>query len=325
MPLGRNGAGSDPRADQGGGDGLMKQNRMKQEPSAAARALAWGPAFLLCLLLTLLAASLLVWRVTASPGLHEEIALNDAVQRQQEEHLEERIGVLAAIYGFDEAPVLDMLRGKNLRDLNRQAVSWWTRVAQDGTVEEIPSPDTETLTELLILDEGFQAQHPAETLGETATEAAGKIARVFLREALPVRTELIEPGLKKVQEWIDLPEAAALAHRLSAVLALFCVLLAGFIALLLSRRLRDCLRWLGAAMGAAALLSAAGLGLWRILNVRGIVEEANLPLAEQIRRLEGTLLPQAAAEILLLAGGAALCFLLLRKPGGKAGQDGGMK
>ncbi len=299
----------------------MKRKKRRVAPYAAARAIAWGTAFLLCVTLTALAGSLLVLRVIASPGLHEEIALNETVQRQQEEHLEERIGVLAAMYGFDETPMLEQLTGKSLRELNRQAVNWWTCIAQDGTAGEIPAPDTEALTELLLADEGFQAQHPAETLREDAEEAARKIARAFLREALPIRSDLIGPGLQKAQERVDLKDAALLLHRLPLLLALLCGALAGLTALLLSRRLRDCLRWFGAALGASAVLNAAGLGLWKLLNVRGITEEANLRLAEQMRRLEGSLLPQAAAEILLPAAGAALCFLLWRKSrrGGETG------
>ena len=244
-----------------------------------------------------------------APAMGEEGApVDDGTIREQEEIIRARVAELGELYGFSTEPVMEMIDEGILRDLNEQASGWWSALLKDGKPGDEPEWDTEDL-EYVLYAELYTDEAGAEATQELTLGVLEEVRRSVLRTVLPMRHKIVELGMQKVGKRVDVPNLVAFFMGVPwAVLAL-CALLAGLIALIQSRRIRGSLRYIGSAMGAAAIVIVCAAVLYLLAGVQPMIREASESLTVQYGHvLTGTLVRLG----ILSAAMAAACVLFQR-------------
>ena len=265
--------------------------------------IAWLLAFLLTGTLVLFCVTFLGQQVIA-PSMNEEGApVNDQVIRREQQLLKERMDKLAEVYPFPAEQVTEMVDEATLRDLNAQASKWWSSILTTGKPTEGISWNTDKLEELL-----FAQTVPA---GQPVLRPED-VSRSVIRMVLPVRQELIGPGLKKVRSRIDIPNVLTFFLGIPWAALAASALLAGLIALLESRRLRGCLKYIGAALGAAVIVLAASAVLVLTAGIEPMIREASRALAILYQEVVSQTLIRALVLGAVMAAGCIACLILCR-------------
>ena len=187
------------------------------------------------------------------------------------------------------------------RDLNAQASKWWSSILTTGKPTEGISWNTDKLEELL-----FAQTVPA---GQPVLRPED-VSRSVIRMVLPVRQELIGPGLKKVRSRIDIPNVLTFFLGVPWAALAASALLAGLIALLESRRLRVCLKYIGAALGAAVIVLAASAVLVLTAGIEPMIREASRALAILYQEVVSQTLIRALVLGAVMAAGCIACLIL---------------
>ncbi len=300
----------------------MKNGTNRTLAGKLANGASWAAAFLTALLLAVLAVELPVRHILSSRDLNECIALNPQLLQLQEERMNREIAVLSARYGFHRGRVASLVTTDRLTEQNRDAVAWWVRIMEDGTVNEAPRWDTQALRQTLAEDTSFTENRTPEEIEKITDLIEKKLLRVMERSVLPMRQELVSWGMKEVRERADVAGLLHLVYGLPTVLALLCLLLTGITALLQSRKIAETLRYAGAACGAAGIFCIGAVCVWKLLNLQALTAESSEILTLQVKLLESAAAPQAAVEIVLLFAAALLCRFALRRSGRQPGQRG---
>ena len=274
-------------------------------------------AFLLTGTLVLFCMSFLAQQAIAPAMGEEPASVDDGTIREQMQMVRERVTEIAELYGFSPEPVIGIIDEDTLRDLNRQASSWWSSLLRDGKTGEEPEWKTDELERVLAADPSVQEEDQAR-MDELTVDAAGQIRRSILRMVLPLRQQVIRLGLQKALKYIDIPNLSVFFMGVPWALLAACVLLAGLIALIQKRGSRTALQYTGAAIGAAALVVICIAALYLTADILPMIREASQSLAAQYRHvLTGTLVRGAALTAMMIAS-CALCIGFSRKDGRKA-------
>ena len=276
---------------------------------------------LLALLLTgtiLLFCSTLIASRMLAPSLDENGApVDDRTVREEKELLRERIGALAELYGFSAGPVIDAVSEETLRDLNVQASRWWSSVLLDGRPGKEIEWDTGGVEKALAEDPSV-AEGGAERLEELTVAVRGEIRGSVIRMVLPLRQQIIRLGLQKIGKRVNLPSLIRFFTEIPWAALALCALLAGLIALVHSRQFHTAVRYIGSAMGAAALVTVCLAVLYLLAGVYPMIREASASLTLQYGHFLTGALVRTGICAAVLAAACVLCLKLSRKGGAAA-------
>ena len=270
-------------------------------------------AFLLTGFLVLFSVTLLCRQVIAPFMTEEGAPVSDTVIREEQEMLRRRLDGIAEIYGIPVEPAVNALDETVLRDLNHQASRWWSGVMMTGKPAEWVTWNTEELE--LEMVAAAEAAAPDDTENAAYMSMAGMeaIRRSVLRTVLPIRQEIIEPALQKVRQKIDLPNLITFFLGIPWAALAVCALLAGLIALLESRRIRRCLKYIGAALGAAALVTVALVCLYWFAGIESMLLDASESLMVMYWDALSRAFVPAAVLLGVMIVGSVLCLALCRQ------------
>ena len=275
--------------------------------------IAWLLAFLLTGALVLFCGAFTL-RLTLVPAFASTGAkVPERVVNAEKELIRERVGALAELHGYTPGPVADLLTGSALTELNEQASLWWSSVLADGNIGVQLKPDTRELREILASDPLLQDREDPDAEAQTLADLVSEDA---IRVVLPLRQEIMNAGLREAGKRVDLVNLMTFAIQVPWAALALSALLAGLIALTAlweNRRLSGCLKYIGCAMGAAALVIVAAGALAALAGVRPMILEASRSLAVQYDSvLTGVLLRIGACALALFAG-YVLCLIVYRR------------
>ena len=279
-------------------------------------------AYILAFLLT---GSLALFGVTfacsgaVEPGLRNGGALpSDEVIKQEEKLIRERVTELGVIYGFSPDTVMPILNSERIGELNRQAALWWNNLLKNGSVDSGLEWDTEELAQVLRNDPGMAGgEEDEEETDSLVYKAAGAVRESVNRVILPLRIPIMIRGMKEVNLRADVPNLIQFLTGLPGTALALAALLAGLLALLESRRLRSGLKYIGGAMGGAALVLAMAIILVKRMNLSARIREASESLAIQYGALAGGAMLRICIVAAVLLAGGILCLILYRKGAAK--------
>lgn len=277
------------------------------------------------LLTFLLTGALILFSVTfllqqiIQPAMGENGAqVSDAVIREEQQLARERVTKLADLYGFEAGPVIGLITEETLRELNSQASRWWNTLLKDGKIGEAPGWDTEILSETLDDDEFLNRTSEAERAEYLKLSAAEEVSNSIIRMVLPMRLQTLRLALKKVENRIDLPNVIMFFLGVPWAALALCALLAGLIALLESRKFPGVKRFVGYALGAAALVIVALMILYQSAGILPMIREASAGLTIQYRDIVSGTMVRAGILAAVMAAGCVLCLAERRRNGMKA-------
>ncbi|MER1992818.1 MAG: hypothetical protein ABS897_02225 [Eubacteriales bacterium] len=275
-------------------------------------------AFLLTGTLILFSVTFLLQQII-QPAMGENGAqVSDAVIREEQQLARERVAKLADLYGFEAEPVNGLITEETLRDLNSQASLWWSTLLKDGKIGDAPSWDTEILSETLD-DDGFLNRTKDVERAEYLKQAAAEeVSNSIVRMVLPMRSQTLRLGLKKVENRVDLPNVIMFFLGVPWAALALCALLAGLIALLESRKFTGAKRFVGYALGAAALVLIALMILYLNAGILPMIREASAGLTIQYRNVVTGTMIKAGILAAAMAAGCILCLAERRRNGTKA-------
>ena len=273
---------------------------MKKTISILLAFLMTGLMLLFCF--TFLARELIV---PAMDG--KGIQTGDELIREEQQLVQKRIAKLADMYGFRAEPVAAVISEEILRDLNDQSALWWKSIMKRGKTGDAIRWKTDDVEQ--AIGGNLISTDREETEG-VAAAGADAIRTSVIRTVLPVRQEILELGLYKAGEKLDLPNLISFFVGIPwAALALY-ALLAGIIALAWSgRTIRDALPYIGGSLGAAALVMIAAATLYLHIGVQPMIREASESLAFIYQRAASRTMLLAGILTLIMAAGYVLCMI----------------
>lgn len=275
-------------------------------------------AFLLTGALILFSVTFLLQQII-QPAMGENGAqVSDAVIREEQQLARERVTKLADLYGFEAGPVIGLITEETLRELNSQASRWWNTLLKDGKIGEAPGWDTEILSETLDDDEFLNRTSDAERAEYLKLSAAEEVSNSIIRMVLPMRLQTLRLALKKVENRIDLPNVIMFFLGVPWAALALCALLAGLIALLESRKFPGVKRFVGYALGAAALVIVALMILYQSAGILPMIRDASAGLTIQYRDIVSGTMVRAGILAAVMAAGCVLCLAERRRNGMKA-------
>ena len=277
------------------------------------KVLCWLLAFLLAGTLALFGISFACARAV-EPGLKEGgTPVSEGVQRVEMNLVREKIEELAPIYGFSAETAMKVVTEEKLAEMNRQAALWWNGILVNGQAGEAPAFKTDELASAFAADI-VSAGGSGEDAELLAADAANAVGESILRIVLPLRLPIVGRGLSEAAARVDLGNIISFLLGVRWAALALCTLLAGLIALLESRKLRESLFYIGSAMGAAVLVIAACLVLYALSGVDPLIAGASPSLSAQY----GALVNSAAIPLFLytalLLAGCIVCLVLFRRP-----------
>ena len=285
---------------------------MKTEKNLPARAMH-GPAAILAVLLTtalwVTQLGIICMHALTSENLHMRVALDDSAITMQMKRIEEKTALIAKEYGFDPERVTASISREQIEELDRQVVRWWTGILATGEILDPPvfHADLEkTLTE----DTEFVKELNELAINSTIESVESRMDEGVRSTAVLFRDQLLSAGLHKGERMVDFPEMAELLHKLPGLGGAVCLLLAGGIALILSRKIQLAGQYIGGALSGCGLLMLITLLLFRMLNLSASIGEASLALQAQYNHLMRIVSFEVigAAVLLMLIGGLGMAL-----------------
>ncbi len=273
--------------------------------------IAWFLAFLLTGTLILFGICF-AGRQLIIPAMGEEgAAVNESVIREEKELARERITALAELYGFSAEPVIETVNEETLRDLNKQASLWWSSVLKDGKAGKELRWDTKELEKILEADPA--AQENPEEAGYFASTVAAEVHKSIVNMVLPMRQIVISLGLQEAGKRADLVNLIEFFLGTPWTMLALSVLIAGLIALTAGRPLRRALRYIGSALGAAAIVTLTLTVLYMRAGILPMIREASAGLTVQYRSLVSGTMVQAILLTAIMIAGCAVCLFAARE------------
>ncbi len=271
------------------------------------------PAAVLAVLLTLaLWATQLgvisMWALT-SKGLHERVVLDRATVDAQMTRIAEAIAGIGAEYGFDLAAVQEAVTRESVEELNRQTVAWWTRFGAEGELKEAPAYHAE-LKNVLEKDQQFIGSLDEMTVNSTIEQVEARVDAAVRKSAIMIRDELLYGGIRRAGDRINIPKVLELVRKLPGLGGAACLLLAGLIALVLSRKIQLAGQYIGGALSGCGLLILLTLGLLKAMNLATFIGEASEALQSQYLHLARILTMESigGAVFLMIVGGMLMTW-----------------
>ena len=230
----------------------------------------------------------------------------DELIREEQQLAQKRIAKLADIYGFRAEPVAAVISEDIVRDLNDQSALWWKSILKRGKTGDAIRWKTDDVEQ--AIGENLISTDKKETEG-VAAAGAEAIRTSVIRTVLPVRQEIMELGLYKAGEKLDLPNLISFFMGIPWAALALCVLLAGLIALVWSgQTIREALPYIGGSLGAAALVMIAAAVLFLSIGIQPMIREASESLAFIYQRAVSRTMLLAGILTVIMAAGSILCM-----------------
>lgn len=265
----------------------------------------------------LLSCVCLIGRQVIAPGLQEDGAqVSDAVIREEKELARQRITELADLYGFTAEPVIEFVDEETLRGLHKEASQWYSRILTSGKAGEDVEWNPEGLEEIFAKDPAITAldRDEAESMVINCT---AEVRRSMLRMVLPMRQQVIGIGLQMAAKKVDIANLLEFFTGTPWALLAVSAFIAGLIALI-AGRVRASLKYIGSALGAAAIVLAALVILYLTAGIQSMIREASAGLTIQYQDVaSGSFVLTGVLAAVLLAG-CGVCLALGRKYEAKA-------
>lgn len=253
-----------------------------------------------CLVLTMLASlwSLQAARLLTDSEMHHTVAGDDAVIDAQMERINTVIASTAEAQHFDPATIQALVTREDVRAFSLQCADWWLGLVQADPVLAAPVWDTQPMEDAVREDELFR-ENVRSTLRRSVArdDVAYPIAQTIQETVLPLRTQLISFVLPEVLTRVDVPMLVALLQKAPLIFLAASAVLALLILLCMIRMPFKGGLYIGAAMGACALISLLILLGVLLLEPATIVAQANALLSLQLTLL----LKQMALKPLLIS------------------------
>lgn len=273
--------------------------------------IAWFFALLLTGSLILFGVCL-VGRQVIAPAMGDEGApVSDSLIREEKDLARVRIIALADLYGFNPEPVIDAVNEDVLKDLNSQASLWWSSVLRDGKAGKELRWNTKTVEKIIMEDPAVQ-ENPDEA-AYFAYSVAEEIHKSIVNMVLPMRQLVFSLGLEKAGKRIDLVNIVEFFLGMPWAALALSVLFAGLIALSDGQPIRRALRYIGSAMGAAALVLAVIAVLYLCAGILPMIREASAGLTLQYQSVVTGSLLLTAGIVVVFAAGCVVCLLKCRE------------
>lgn len=276
------------------------------------KAFLWLLAFLLTGTLIVFSVSFVARQMLVPAMADDGAPVGDEVIREEQELVRERITELSELYGFSAEPVIALVDGETLRDLNEQAALWWKSVLRDGM------PGTELKWNIRkleqLLEEEALSGEDAEEAEYFASTVAEEIRKSVIRMVLPMRQPVIRIGMQVVEKRVDLPNIITFFLGVPWTMLAVSFLLAGIIAFT-DGRIRRSFRYIGSALGAAALVLAAIAALYLCAGILPMIREASASLTFQYQKVVTGALVLTGVIAVVMAAGCAAGLKLSRESG----------
>ncbi len=271
------------------------------------------PAAILAVLLTMALwatqlGAVSLW-VVSSQRLHERVALSQESIDHQMTRIEAEISAIGEIHHFDPAPVTAAVTRESVELLNRQTVAWWTGFGATGELQDPPTYHAD-LKENLMKDQGFMQGLEETTINSTIEQIEARVDEAVRKSVVMVRDELIQGGLQRVTDRVDIPKILEIIRKLPGLGAAASLLLAGLIALMMSRRIQVAGQFIGGALSGCGLLMLLTLGLLKALHLEACIGEASAALQAQYHHLARILTMETIglAALLMIVGGLLMAW-----------------
>ena len=246
------------------------------------------PAALLAVLLTIALFAtqlgLIAIQMTGSRSLHLRVALDDATVQNQMNRIAEDVRELAAEKNFSADPVIAAVSREIVEALDREVVAWWTDLARTGELTEAPGIHVD-LGETLQADGGFIGGLNPLTVNGEIESIESRVDQMIRKSAVLFRDQLLQAGLQRVGGSLNLPMMTELLQKLPGLGGLAGLLLAGLIALIMSRKIQTAGQYIGGAFSACGLLMLTALALMKSMNIGSMIGEASSALQSQYSHL----------------------------------------
>ena len=279
------------------------------------KAIAALLAFLLTGALILFSVTFLLQQII-QPAMDEDGAqVSSSVIREEQQLARDRITKLAGLYGFEAEPVTALITEDTLRDLHSQASLWWSTLLKDGKIGEELRWDTDGLAETLAEDALLNRTEDEERSEHLKLSAAEEVTNSIVHMVLPMRPQTIRLGLQEIEKRVDLPNVIRFFLGVPWAALALCALLAGLIALLESGRFTGAARYIGYALGAAALTIVALMLLYMNAGILPMIREASAGLTIQYRDVVSGTMTRAGILAAVMAAGCILCLAEHRRNG----------
>ena len=289
------------------------QNKKKALP--AERGCAWIVTFLMIVFLTAAILGSAVLQMMTSAGLHLSVAADDGMLDEQFRTICENIDLMAEEYGFSAEAVKATVSREELKEMNRKAAEWWTRLLTEGEDSTLPRWHNSAIEDIIY------AEAEEKELGETPRNIVTDLTEMIENTVFPVRETLIGFGTKIAKDKADIRGIVQSVRKLPLLCLAICLACAGLIALLLGREPFRCFKHYGTAAAAAGLIVLAGCAAFLASRPTAMIEEASRGLAGEFGTMAGkTGTGTGLAAALLLAAGYA-CLILYRRKAWKNSAD----
>jgi len=272
-------------------------------------------AFLSGLLAFFLAGSLILFCLAfacgraAGPVLYGEENQPGSADLEEERRLiGDKVAGLSEILGFSADPVMELVTPENLGDLHALSAEWWRDLLHNGYAGADPRWDSPDLLSVLRADPAFSGMDDPDLAEERINTAAEEIRKAVIRVVFPFRPQLLRFAVEKLSRRVDIPNLMDFLRGTPWAFLALCALLSGLIVLAGGAGVRPALRYIGAALGAAALTVAACAVLYLCAGVLPMVREASESLTAMYRSASSRALVPAALFAGILAAGCALCL-----------------
>lgn len=278
------------------------------------------PAAILAVLLTMALwatqlGAVSLWAVS-SQRLHERVALSQESIDRQMTRIAAEISAIGETHHFDPSPVTAAVTRENVEALNRQTVAWWTGFGATGELQEPPVYHTD-LKDVLVKDQGFMQGLEETTVNSTVEQVEARVDEAVRKSVVMVRDELIQGGLQRVTDRVDIPKVLEIIRKLPGLGAAASLLLAGLIALMMSRKIQLAGLYIGGALSGCGLLVLLTLGLLKALRLEASIGEASAALQAQYHHLARILTMESIglATLMMIVGGLLMAWAVktLRK------------
>ncbi|MBO7662444.1 MAG: hypothetical protein J6U01_03650 [Clostridia bacterium] len=303
----------------------MSTNRKtRRSPGRAARGISWALAAALSLMLTFALAGAAALYVIQSQGLHERVASNEELIRQETEWARDKIRDLAEEYGFEADRTLAVLDREMLARRNLAGLTWIRDTVNSGKPKQGPKVDNGEIEEMLSGLLRFPNLKDQNQINQAYGDATAGIVRIVGNATFFFRSDLTDLGLEKIRNYADIRSFLNLVNRLPLILGILAAIIAGLMILLVAGDPREALKYAGCSLGGAGILTAISGVLIVLLDLPGAAAAANGRLATMIRLIgQELLLPLILTVVLLLAAyGVCLTFYSRRNRRPAAVQSG---
>lgn len=243
-------------------------------------------------------------------SLHVRAAQNREAVDLQMQKIRTGMEKLGAEYGFDPEPLIDLIDRDSVEILDQEVAAWWTSVLRTGEMTEKPVYEPEGVEDTLLADQNFIDGLDPMVQATTLSTISRRAGQIVLKSAMLFRDALVQMALSFAGEKVDLPDLMAAMQKVPLIGCAACLLLAGLIALLMSRNLIIAGKYIGASISACGLLWIVVMALTWALNLRGMIAEASAALEIQFASLTQFLTGSgfALAAGLMLLGGVLMAL-----------------